>query len=47
MAAVSSNSVLSFDDWKGLVAVIAYAPLVLWGPLLGAVTISYWKRRRI
>ena len=21
-----------------------YAPLLLWGPLLGAVTISYWKR---
>ena len=44
---LTSNSVLSLDDWKGLVAVIAYAPLVLWGPLLGAVTISYWKRRRI
>lgn len=37
---------VSFGDWKGLVAVAAYAPLLLWGPLLGAVTISYWKRRR-
>lgn len=37
---------LSFGDWQGLVAVIAYAPLLLWGPLLGAVTISYWRRRR-
>lgn len=38
--------VLSVDDWKGLLAIVAYAPLLLWGPLLGAVTISYWKRRR-
>jgi hypothetical protein len=37
---------LSFGDWQGLVAVVAYAPLLLWGPLLGAVTISYWRRRR-
>ena len=43
---LGSDSVLSLEDWKGLVAVIAYAPLLLWGPLLGAVTISYWKRRR-
>jgi hypothetical protein len=43
---LGSDSVLSFDDWKGLVAVIAYAPLLLWGPLLAAVTIGYWKRRR-
>jgi hypothetical protein len=37
---------LSFGDWQGLVAVAAYAPLLLWGPLLSAVTISYWRRRR-
>ncbi len=43
---LGSDSVLSFDDWKGLVAVIAYAPLLLWGPLLAAATIGYWKRRR-
>jgi hypothetical protein len=24
----------------------ACAPLLLWGPLLGAVTVSYWVRRR-
>jgi hypothetical protein len=36
---------LSFGDWRGLVAVAAYAPLLLWGPLLGAVTMSYWRRR--
>jgi len=37
---------VSFGDWKGLVAVAAYAPLLVWGPLLAAVTISYWRRRR-
>jgi hypothetical protein len=42
---LGGDSVLSFGDWKGLVAVVAYAPLLLWGPLLGAATISYWKRR--
>jgi hypothetical protein len=42
----ASDSVLSFGDWKGLVAVVAYAPLLLWGPLLGAVTISCWQRHR-
>jgi hypothetical protein len=43
---LGSSSPLSMDDWKGLVAVVSYAPLLLWGPLLGAVTISYWRRRR-
>jgi hypothetical protein len=38
--------VLELDDWQGWLAVLAYAPLILWGPLLAAVTISYWKRRR-
>jgi hypothetical protein len=43
---LTKNVLLSFDNWQGLVAIAAYAPLVLWGPLLGAVTIGYWKRRR-
>src|SRR6201995_787199 len=42
----AATAPVSFGDWKGLVAVTAYAPLLLWGPLLGAVTISYWRRRR-
>jgi hypothetical protein len=42
----TANAAVSFHDWKGLVAVAAYAPLLLWGPLLGAVTASYWRRRR-
>jgi hypothetical protein len=37
---------VSFTDWQGLVAVAAYAPLLLWGPLLAALTISYVRRRR-
>ncbi|HEY3981378.1 MAG TPA: hypothetical protein VGM79_29265 [Streptosporangiaceae bacterium] len=41
----AADAPLGFGDWQGLVAVAAYAPLVLWGPLLGAVTVSYWKRR--
>lgn len=43
----AATAPVSFGDWKGLVAVAAYAPLLLWGPLLGAVTISYWRRRRL
>lgn len=43
---MGSGSVVSFGDWKGLVVVAAYAPLLLWGPLLGAVTLAYWRRRR-
>ncbi|MFJ3922385.1 hypothetical protein [Streptomyces sp. NPDC090022] len=26
---------------------LCYAPLLLWGPLLGVVTVAYWRRRRI
>lgn len=37
---------VSLDDWRGVLAFAAYAPLLAWGPLLGALTISYWKRRR-
>ena len=37
---------LGFDGWKGLLAVAAYSPLLLWGPMLAALTVSYWKRRR-
>lgn len=42
---LTDNSVLGFGDWQGVLAVAAYAPLLLWGPLLGAVTIHYWRRR--
>ncbi|WP_433436230.1 hypothetical protein [Nonomuraea sp. CA-141351] len=38
---------LGVHDWKGLLAIAAYAPLLLWGPLLGALTVAYWRRTRI
>lgn len=38
---------LGFDSWQGILAVAAYAPLLLWGPLLGAVTVAYARRRRL
>jgi hypothetical protein len=44
--AAPRNALLNFHDWQGLVAVACYAPLLLWGPLLGAVTVAYWRRRR-
>ncbi|MEZ0096297.1 hypothetical protein ABH925_007504, partial [Streptacidiphilus sp. EB129] len=37
---------LATHDWHAVVLAITYAPLLLWGPLLGAVTIAYWQRRR-
>lgn len=37
---------LGFTDWQGWLATIMYAPLLLWGPLLGAVTVAYIRRRR-
>lgn len=43
---LTADAPLSLDDWQGLVAVAAYAPLLLWGPLLAVVTVSYWRRRR-
>jgi hypothetical protein len=42
----SALAPLNFHDWRGAFAVIAYAPLVLWGLLLAAVTVAYHKRRR-
>ena len=36
---------IHFDDWKGVLGVVAYVPLLAWGPLLGAVTVSYYRRR--
>jgi hypothetical protein len=42
----SALAPINFHDWRGGLAVAVYAPLVLWGPLLAAVVISYRKRRR-
>lgn len=32
-------------DLEGVLAIAAYAPLLLWGPMLAALTIAYWRRR--
>jgi hypothetical protein len=37
---------LHLNTWQRIVFDLAYAPLVAWGPLLGAVTIQYYRRRR-
>ena len=42
---VPDNFPLNFHDWQGLLAIASYLPLLLWGPLLAAVTVAYWKRR--
>jgi hypothetical protein len=42
----SPDAVIGFGDWQGILAVVMYAPLLLWGPLLGAVTFAYARRRR-
>ncbi|QXJ20395.1 hypothetical protein AGRA3207_001099 [Actinomadura graeca] len=36
---------MDLHTWEGVLAFSAYAPLVLWGPLLAAVTVAYWRRR--
>ncbi|WBP89972.1 hypothetical protein [Kitasatospora cathayae] len=33
-------------DWHTVVLIACYAPLLLWGPLLAAVTVAYRRRRR-
>lgn len=38
-------TVLELHDWQGWLAVVSYAPLLLWGPLLAALTIAYRTRR--
>jgi hypothetical protein len=39
------NYPLHFRDAEGVVSVLCYAPLLLWGPLLGALALAYWSRR--
>ncbi|GAA4605256.1 hypothetical protein BJY16_005317 [Actinoplanes octamycinicus] len=31
--------------WEASMFYVCYLPLLLWGPLLGAVTFAYWRRR--
>lgn len=39
--------VVGGTDWRAWVFGAAYLPLFFWGPLLGAVTYAYAKRRRV
>jgi multisubunit Na+/H+ antiporter MnhE subunit len=43
---LSTVAPLNVHDWRGVLAVTLYAPLLLWGPLLAAVTVAYHRRRR-
>jgi len=42
----SGSAPLNLSNRRGVLAVAAYAPLVLWGPPLAAATAAYHKRRR-
>ncbi|MFD0823891.1 hypothetical protein ACFQ0D_37480, partial [Micromonospora zhanjiangensis] len=33
------------SGWQTVVLVVSYLPLLLWGPLLGVLTVAYWRRR--
>ncbi|BBJ42891.1 hypothetical protein SSPO_056090 [Streptomyces antimycoticus] len=37
---------LAIHGWQSVAFWIAYAPLVAWGPLLGVLTVHYYRRRR-
>jgi hypothetical protein len=37
---------LTTYDWHFVVLAVSYAPLLLWGPPVGVVTVAYWQRRR-
>lgn len=38
---------LTFDTWQGTTMLLVYLPLLLWGPLLGALTVHYRRRRLV
>ena len=40
-----SDPGLTFETWQGTTMLLAYLPLLLWGPLLGALTAHYRRRR--
>lgn len=42
---IPDDGVLDAHTWQGLLAIVMYAPLIAWGPLLGAVTFAYYRRR--
>ncbi|SDT72084.1 hypothetical protein [Jiangella sp. DSM 45060] len=42
---LADGSPLQLDSIDGVVVFVCYAPLMLWGPLLFAVALAYWRRR--
>ncbi len=36
---------LTFETWQGTTMLLVYVPLLLWGPLLAALTVHYRRRR--
>ncbi|MEV5706545.1 hypothetical protein [Actinoallomurus sp. NPDC052274] len=42
----SHRTGLVVHGWQSVVLVVAYGPLVAWGPLLGLLTVHYYRRRR-
>jgi hypothetical protein len=42
----SVNADMAASTWGTWLLNIVYAPLLLWGPLLGAVTVHYYQRRK-
>lgn len=44
--AVSPDYPGDAGGWSAFVFYLCYAPLLLWGPLLAALAIAYWRRRR-
>jgi hypothetical protein len=45
MISGSGQPGLHLHGWQTVVFTAAYLPLIAWGPLLGAVTIHYYRRR--
>ena len=37
---------LVVHGWQAVTFAVAYAPLAAWGPLLGLLTVHYYRRRR-
>lgn len=42
----TSDTNLVMHGWQNVAFAIAYVPLGAWGPLLGALTVHYYRRRR-
>lgn len=43
---IPRDTAMDLHTWQGILATAMYVPLIAWGPLLGAVTYAYYKRRR-